>query len=150
MFYCDRSKSRGTFVVTTLKEFEDALREQGMTSALSILETLKQRDRAKRSLAPMRRVTGRKMTSELARRILELHQGTKMTQQEIAFKLGINQGRVNEVVKHGKWLDDNPSSPEAVARDRALERARHSAEKKPRKTSEAPQANQAQLGFEGF
>jgi hypothetical protein len=136
--------------VTTLKEFEDALREQGMTSALSILETLKQRDRAQRSLAPMRRVTGRKMTSEVARRILELHQGTKMTQQEIAFKLGVNQGRVNEVVKHGKWLDDNPSSPEAVARDRALERARHQTEKKSRKTSKAPQGNQTQLGFEGF
>jgi hypothetical protein len=136
--------------VTTLKEFEDALREQGMTSALSVLETLKKRDRARRSLAPARRITGRKMTSEIARRILELHQSTKMTQQEIAFKLGINQGRVNEVVKHGKWLEDNPSSPEALARDRALERARHSAENKRRKTSRAPQGNQAQLGFEGF
>jgi hypothetical protein len=47
-----------------------------------------------------------------------------MTQQEIAFQLGVNQGRVNEVLKHGKWLNDNPASEEAVARDRAKARMR--------------------------
>jgi hypothetical protein len=108
--------------LTTLKEFEDALREQGMNMALAILEKLRERDRAKRSIAPARRVTGRKMTPELAREILELHGTTSMTQQEIAFKLGVNQGRVNEVIKRGKWLSDDPASPEAIARDKALER----------------------------
>ena len=84
--------------MTTLKEFEDALREQGMQMALAILQRLRERDRAKRSVAPARRIAGRKMTPDLARRILELHATTEMTQQEIAFELGINQGRVNEVI----------------------------------------------------
>jgi hypothetical protein len=50
-----------------------------------------------------------------------------MTQQEIAFQLGVNQGRVNEVLKHGKWLQDDPKSEEAVSRDRGkarMEKAR--------------------------
>ena len=108
--------------MTTLKEFEDALREQGMNMALAILEKLRERDRAKRSVAPARRIAGRRMTPELARKILELHATTEMTQQEIAFQLGVNQGRVNEVIKRGKWLDDDPAAPEAVARDRAKAR----------------------------
>jgi hypothetical protein len=45
-----------------------------------------------------------------------------MTQQEIAFALGVNQGRVNEVIKRGKWLSGDPAAPEAVVRDRALAR----------------------------
>src|SRR3712207_2271584 len=92
--------------------------------ALAVLERLRQRDRAKRTIAPARRIAGRKMTPELARRILELHASTTMTQQEIAFELGVNQGRVNEVIKRGKWLSGDPEAPEAKARDRALERAR--------------------------
>ena len=108
--------------MTTLKEFEEALREQGMRQALSLLEKLRARDRAKRTIAPARRIAGRKMTPELAQRILELHETTTMTQQEIAFQLGVNQGRVNEVIKHGKWLTDNPQAPEALARDKALAR----------------------------
>ena len=118
--------------MTTLKEFEEALREQGMDSALAVLEKLKERDRAKRSVAPARRVTGRKMTSDLAQQIVILHQNTKMTQQEIAFKLGVNQGRVNEVIKRGKWLSGDPQAPEAVARDEALERAAKGVGKSPR------------------
>ncbi len=110
--------------MTTLKEFEDALREQGMNMALAVLEKLRQRDRAKRSAAPPRRVRGTKMTPELARRILELHETTDMTQQEIAFDLGVNQGRVNEVIKRGKWLSSDPNAPEAVAREKALGRIR--------------------------
>jgi Sigma-70, region 4 len=109
--------------MTTLREFEDALREQGMNMALAILERLRQRDRATRSAAPPRRVRGTKMTPELARQILELHRTTELTQQEIAFKLGVNQGRVNEVIKHGKWLSGDQNAPEAVARDKALARA---------------------------
>ena len=109
--------------MATLKEFEEALREQGMQMALAILETLKERDRSKRSaVAPARRLTGQKMTPDLARRILELHGATGMTQQEIAFKVGVNQGRVNEVIKHGKWLDGDPQSVEAQARDKAVAR----------------------------
>jgi hypothetical protein len=106
----------------TLKEFEEELRQQGMQVALAILQRLRERDKAKRSMAPARRVTGQKMTPELAHRILELHASTSMTQQEIAFKLGVNQGRVNEVIKRGKWLTDDPNAPERVARDEALAR----------------------------
>ena len=116
--------------MATLKEFEDALREQGMRQALAILEKLRERDRKTRQVAQARRVAGRKMTPDLARQILELHEGTQMTQQEIAFELGVNQGRVNEVIKHGKWLDDDPSAPEAVARDRAMARIRQERPKK--------------------
>src|SRR3954471_14626731 len=110
--------------MTTLKEFEDALKDRGMHMALAILEKLRERDRGKRSVAPARRVVGRKMTPEVAREILHLHATTEMTQQEIAFRLGINQGRVNEVIKRGKWLTGDPAAPEAVSRDQALARAR--------------------------
>ncbi|GEO40803.1 hypothetical protein SAE02_49510 [Skermanella aerolata] len=122
--------------MTTLKEFEEALREQGMDNALAVLEKLKERDRAKRSVAPARRVTGRKMTPDLAQQIVILHENTKMTQQEIAFKLGVNQGRVNEVIKRGKWLSGDPQSPEAIARDEALERAAKGVGKSPKPAGE--------------
>lgn len=110
--------------MATLKEFEEALRAEGLTQALRILEALRERDRKARQATPARRVAGQKMTAELARRILEMHRTTKMTQQEIAFAVGVNQGRVNEVIKRGKWLSDDPHAPEAVARDRALARLR--------------------------
>lgn len=118
--------------MTTLKEFEAVLREQGMNMALAVLAKLRQRDRATRSIAPARRVVGRKMTPDLARAILEMHGSTNMTQQEIAFKLGVNQGRVNEVIKHGKWLTDDPTAPEAVARDKAAARGGQGVRKRPR------------------
>jgi hypothetical protein len=150
--------------LTTLKEFEEALREQGMHMALAVLERLRERDRAKRSVSPARRVSGRKMTPELAHKILELHANTGMTQQEIAFELGVNQGRVNEVIKRGKWLTDDPQSPEAVARDKALDRMRKGAgirpkpqplaagSRRPRKAepaagSKRAKGNPAQLAF---
>ncbi|MCJ2096609.1 RNA polymerase subunit sigma-70 [Methylobacterium sp. J-072] len=110
--------------MATLKEFEEALREHGMNMALALLERLRERDRATRTVKPARRLTGQKMTPELARAILDLHASTGMTQQEIAFKVGVNQGRVNEVIKRGKWLSDDPQAPEAVARDKALSRMR--------------------------
>lgn len=110
--------------MATLKEFEEALREHGMQMALALLQRLRERDKATRSIKPARRLTGQKMTPELARSILELHASTGMTQQEIAFKVGVNQGRVNEVIKHGKWLSDDPAAPEAVARDKAKARIR--------------------------
>ncbi len=128
--------------MTTLKEFEAALREQGMTIALAILEKLKQRDRANRTIRVGRRIAGKKMTPELARRIIELNQTTEMTQQEIAFRLGVNQGRVNEVLKHGKWLQDDPKSEEAVARDRAkarMEKAKTGSVTGNRRTIASPQ-----------
>jgi hypothetical protein len=135
--------------VTTLKEFEEALRERGMEAALAILEGLRERDKARRSVAPARRITGRKMTPELARNILKLHQTTGMTQQEIAFKLGVNQGRVNEVIKRGKWLSGDPDAPEAVARDRALERAARAAGRRARRAPDEAgrkaRSDQAQL-----
>src|SRR5687768_7235220 len=110
--------------MTTLKEFEEALREQGMKLALAVLEKLRERDRAEKSISPARRISGRRMTPELAREALHLHGTTGMTQQEIAFKLGVNQGRVNEVIKRGKWLTEDPQAPEAIARDKAVDRAR--------------------------
>src|SRR3954451_10578673 len=108
--------------MTTLKEFEEALQEHGMRTALAILEMLRERDRSQRSVAPPRRVRGAKMTPELARRILDLHNTTEMTQQEIAFRLGVNQGRVNEVIKRGKWLTDKPEETKPAPRERALSR----------------------------
>jgi anaerobic glycerol-3-phosphate dehydrogenase len=84
--------------LATLKQFEEALCAQGMNMALAILEKMRKEEKKTRSIAPARRVSGRKMTPELARKILELHSTTDMTQQEIAFQLGINQGRVNEVI----------------------------------------------------
>jgi hypothetical protein len=123
------------FAMTTLKEFEAALREQGMRMALAILGKLRERDRAERSIAPARRITGRKMTPELAHHILELHRTTAMTQQEIAFQLGVNQGRVNEVIKHGRWLSGDPQAPEAIARDQAKRRAQQGIGKTPRRSA---------------
>jgi hypothetical protein len=81
--------------VTTLKEFENALREQAIAMALAILEKLRERVRATRTIRP-------------ARRISELNRTTEMTQQEIVFQLGINQGRANEVLKRGKWHAEQP------------------------------------------
>ncbi len=149
--------------MTTLKEFETALREQGMNMALAILGKLRERDKSKRSIAPARRVTGRKMTPDLARQILEMHDATNMTQQEIAFQLGVNQGRVNEVIKRGKWLSDDPNAPEAVARDKALDRMSRGEGTKPRsgqrpkaragdkaKKPKGPSAPRAQLSLGDF
>ncbi len=106
-----------------LKEFEQALQEYGMRTALAILEMLRERDRKQRSIAAPRRVRGAKMTPELARRILEMHKSTEMTQQEIAFKLGVNQGRVNEVVKRGKWLTETPERPRRATKQGVVSRA---------------------------
>ena len=124
--------------MTTLREFEDALREHGMTSALAVLEVLRDRDRKQRRVAPARRITARKMTHELAQHIVDLHRTTTLTQQEIAFKLGVNQGRVNEVIKHGKWLSDDPSSPEAMVRDRALARRKQKPRTRQREQKRTP------------
>lgn len=124
--------------MATLKEFEDALKAAGNAAALEILDRLRERDRANRSIRPARRLTGRKMTPELAGEILHLHHTTRMTQQEIAFQLGVNQGRVNEVIKRGKWLDGDPAAAEAVARDKAVERAKRGAGITPRRPPALP------------
>ncbi|MGF3025319.1 RNA polymerase subunit sigma-70 [Methylobacterium aquaticum] len=121
--------------MATLKEFEEALRENGMQMALAILERLRERDRANRVVKPGRRIVGKKMTPELARQILELHGSTEMTQQEIAFKLGVNQGRVNEVIKRGKWLSGDQAAPEAVARDKGKARIQGAELRRPRKAA---------------
>jgi hypothetical protein len=132
-----RKAEAGRVAVPTLKEFEEALREQGMRQALRILERLRERDRAKRKVAAPRRIAGVRMTADLAHRILELHKTTSMTQQEIAFELGVNQGRVNEVIKRGKWLTDDENAPERLERDKALGRM-----KRPAKAS-APEPHAA-------
>lgn len=140
--------------MTTLKEFEEALREQGLTTALEVLERLRERDRSDRTIAPARRISGRKMTPELARRVLDLHRTTGMTQQEIAFRVGVNQGRVNEVIKRGKWLENDPLSPEAIARAKGLDRVRKGIGKKarPQPTLEtrSRQRRSGQLTFDDF
>lgn len=119
--------------MATLKEFEEALKSYNMVSALAVLDELRKRDRANRSAAaPARRVAGRKMTPDLAHAVLDMHKTTAMTQQEIAFKLGVNQGRVNEVIKHGKWLTENPAAPEKVARDKAMQRMRDPVARRPK------------------
>jgi predicted DNA-binding protein YlxM (UPF0122 family) len=148
----------------TLKQFEEALRAQGMNMALAILEKMR-KEKKTRSVAPARRVSGRKMTPELAHKILELHSTTDMTQQEIAFQLGINQGRVNEVIKRGKWLTEDPQSKEAQARDKAKARMKRMQSEDtpiPRKQPIAPavaegpkkprakSATSAQLSIEDF
>lgn len=119
--------------MATLKEFEDALKAAGNTAALEILESLRARDRSQRSIRPARRLTGRKMTPELAAEILHLHETTNMTQQEIAFQLGVNQGRVNEVIKRRKWLTEDPAAPEAQARDMGKQRAKEGVGVAPRR-----------------
>src|SRR3712207_5285803 len=78
-----RERGVRTAPMTTLKEFEEALREHGMLMALAILERLRERDRANRTVKPGRRIVGKKMTPDLARAILDLHGSTEMTQQEI-------------------------------------------------------------------
>lgn len=133
--------------MTTLKEFEDELREQGMRMALAILDRLRERDRARRTSAPARRVTGRKMTAEVAHRILDLHRTTGMTQQEIAFQLGVNQGRVNEVIKRGKWLSGDLHSPEAAARDSALARVRKGVGKERRRADMQKPRSHGEFAF---
>ncbi|CAO3459911.1 hypothetical protein [Azospirillum argentinense] len=88
----------------TLKDFEEALRAEGMADALDLLARLKADDRAKRTISPPRRIVAKKMTRALALEVLELHRSTRLTQLEIAVRLGINQGRVNEVIKRRKRL----------------------------------------------
>ncbi|MBY6263896.1 hypothetical protein EI613_18520 [Azospirillum sp. 412522] len=126
--------------MATLKEFEDALKAAGNTAALEILDSLRARDRTERSVRPARRLTGRKMTPELAAEILHLHETTNMTQQEIAFQLGVNQGRVNEVIKRRKWLTEDPAAPEAQARDKAKQRAKEGVGIPPRRPSRKKKA----------
>jgi hypothetical protein len=160
-----RGRSSGVSLLATLKQFEEALRAQGMNMALAILEKMRKEEKKTRSIAPARRVSGRKMTPELARKILELHSTTDMTQQEIAFQLGVNQGRVNEVLKRGKWLVEDPQSEEAQARDKAKARMKRmqsedtpisrkqpvaaGVEEGPKKPKQKPR-NTAQLSIDDF
>lgn len=85
----------------TLKDFEAELIRLGMTDALDLLARL--RGPAKRIAKPRQRVSLR-MTPQRAREVLDMHRNTIMTQCQIARALGVNQGRVNEVIKQGKWL----------------------------------------------
>src|SRR4051812_24483789 len=135
-----------------------------MQMALAILQRLKDQDRAKRTRNPGRRVSGQKMTPELARQILELHGTTGKTQQEIAFAVGVNQGRVNEVIKRGKWLSGDPNAPEAIARDKAKARIEKGqkaslavkpapealAQAKPQMKPKAKPGDSAQLSIDDF
>ena len=85
----------------TLKDFERELIQLGMTDALDLLARM--RGPSKRISTPRHRAS-RPMTEERAREVLDMHRNTIMTQCQIARCLGVNQGRVNEVIKQGKWL----------------------------------------------
>jgi hypothetical protein len=85
----------------TLKDFEAELTRLGMAGALEVLARM--RGKPKRNSPPRRRVS-LPMTPERAREALDMHNNTTMTQCQIARALGVNQGRVNEVVKEGRWL----------------------------------------------
>ncbi|MEM7460186.1 MAG: hypothetical protein AAF331_12025 [Pseudomonadota bacterium] len=50
------------------------------------------------------------MTPEIAARIKRLWRDTEMPQHEIAAAVGVNQGRVNEVVNGKRFLDVLPES----------------------------------------
>jgi hypothetical protein len=69
-----------------------------------------------------------------------------MTQQEIAFQLGVNQGRVNEVIKRGKWLSDDPNAPEAVTRNKALDRMARGEGTQPKRPQRAKGEGKARKG----
>lgn len=84
----------------TLKDFEQELHRRGMADALAVLAEM----RRHQPIAAPRRHASRPMTADVAADILRLHTTTDLTQCEIARALGVNQGRVNEVVKRGKWL----------------------------------------------
>lgn len=85
----------------TLKDFERELIRLGMTDALDLLARM--RGPVKR-IAPPRSRLSLPMTPERARETLDMHRSTTMTQCQIARALGVNQGRVNEVIKRGRWL----------------------------------------------
>ena len=100
-----RGRGAGVSLLATLKQFEEALRAQGMNMALAILEKMRKEEKKTRSIAPARRVSGRKMTPELARKVLELHNTTDMTQQEIAFQLGDQSGKSERSDQPRKMVD---------------------------------------------
>lgn len=84
----------------TLKDFERELIRLGMTDALDLLA--KMRGAPKRIAAP-RRIVSPPMTPAMAAEVLRLR-ALDQTHCEIARALGVNQGRVSEVIKHGMWL----------------------------------------------
>lgn len=52
----------------------------------------------------------RRMTPEIAARIKRLWRDTEMPQHEIAAAVGVNQGRVNEVVNGKRFSDVLPET----------------------------------------
>ena len=90
--------------MTTLREFEEVLREQGIDSALKLLETMKEFDRNWLSTDRINnRVDGRMMTPVLAEQIVTLHEHTSITSQEFAWRLAIFHDRVSERLSLRRW-----------------------------------------------
>jgi hypothetical protein len=57
------------------------------------------------------RLSDREMTIEQAKEIFALRENTQMTQQEIASKLGLNQGPVTELIAHFDRFRGHPDLP---------------------------------------
>ena len=77
----------------------DALAAAGETSAVAVLERL--RDSTRRSRSPRRPPSSRPMTPELAEEIRHLHASTTLTNSQIAARLNVNQGRISGIYPRG-------------------------------------------------
>lgn len=118
--------------MTTLREFEEVLREQGIDSALKLLEGMKEFDRNWLSTDRLNNsVDGRKMTSVLAEQVLILHGNTSMTSREVAFGLILSPGRVGKRMRPRRWSKESSSPPGTAVQDRAQDCAVSVPEKSP-------------------
>lgn len=77
----------------------EALRKAEEWEAIGVLEKLREAERKRRKKSPARRTSSQPFTREKARSALYMHVHTPLNQQEIASRLGVNQARVNEVIK---------------------------------------------------
>ena len=87
----------------TLREFERALQKQGNTNALELLAALRAQEEKTRKITP-RYFCSVPMSRELAQEIVKMDNLKIYTRQDIAHKLRVNQGRVTDVLKYGKYL----------------------------------------------
>jgi hypothetical protein len=106
--------------MTTLREFEEVLREWGIDSALNEFERMRESDGDKLSMGqPLTRVDdGRKMTPALALQILSLHENYKAKERKIALRLDRYRSRVSEAIRQGKGTKGNSRPPGTPAQDR--------------------------------
>jgi len=80
-------------------KFTEAVRVLTEAGQLEAVRVLKDHKESKRKQGVQRRAaTSRKMSAKLKEEIWELHTTTEMTNSQIAAVLGVNQGRISEVV----------------------------------------------------